>query len=118
MKSAYRRGNKEVAGDHKEDLVGPTAQQVNKAERTGIGESRKRRIFGHAGADGLEGPLKRVEYGNPGDRDQAQRFDGGVACGFRRHDFLSFLFASAGSIDYINAHGWDGPLIPLTTCIT
>ena len=93
MEGAYRRGNKEVAGDHKEDLVGPAAQQVNKAERTGIGESRKRCILGHTGADGLEGPLKRVEDRDANDRDQAQRLDGYVACGFGLHDVLSYRFA-------------------------
>lgn len=85
MESACRRGNKEVPGDHKEDLVGPAAQQVNKAERTGIGESRKRHIFGHAGADGLEGPLKRVENRDANDRDEAQRFDGDVSACFTAH---------------------------------
>lgn len=34
-----------------------------------IGEGCERCIFRNAGADGLEGPLKRVEYGDPGDRD-------------------------------------------------
>ena len=88
MEGVYRRGNKEVPRDHKEDLVGPAAKQVNKTEYAGIGEHRKWGIFHGADADGLEGPLKRVEYGNPGDRDQAQRFDGGISACFSAHQTI------------------------------
>lgn len=84
----YRRGNKEVSRDHKKDLVGPAAQQVDKAERAGVREDSERRIFRHAGADGLEGPLKRVEYRNPGDRGQAQRLDGGISACFAAHQTI------------------------------
>lgn len=64
-----RRRDKEVARDHKEDLVGPTAQQVDKAERAGVREEGESRVIRQADAGRLEGPLKRVEYGNPGDRE-------------------------------------------------
>lgn len=40
-----RRGNQEVSRDHKEDLVGPAAQQVDEAERAGVREDGERRIF-------------------------------------------------------------------------
>lgn len=83
-----------------------------------MGEGGKRRVFRQADAGGLEGPLKCVEYRDPSDRDLAQRFDGYIACGFGLHDFLSYRFASAGSIDYINARGRDDPLIPLTAGIS
>ena len=42
---AYRRGNKEVPRDHEEDLVGPAAQQVDKAERAGVRADSERRVF-------------------------------------------------------------------------
>ena len=88
MEGAYRRGNKEVSRDHKEDLVGPAAQQVDEAERAGVREDGERRIFRQTGADGLKGPLKRVEYGNPSDRHQAQRFDGGISACFAAHQII------------------------------
>lgn len=103
---------RKIARDHKEDLVGPAAKQVNKTEYAGIGEHRKWGIFHGADADGLEGPLKGVEHRDAGDRDQTQRFGGYVACGFGLHDVLSYRFASAGSIDYINARWRADPLIP------
>ena len=77
-----------------------------------MGEHRKWGIFYGADTGCLEGPLKRVEYRDAGDRDQAQRFDGYVACGFGLHDVLSYRFASASSIDYINARWRADPLIP------
>ena len=78
----------------------------------------KRCVFHDADAGGLEGPLKCVEYRDPSDRDLVQRFDGYIARGFGLHDFRSYRFASAGSIDYINACGRDDPLIPLTAGIS
>ena len=88
MEGVYRRGNKEVPRDHKEDLVGPAAELVDEPQQSRIGESRKRYVFRHADTGGLEGPLKRVEYGNPGDRDQAQRFDGGISACFSAHQTI------------------------------
>ena len=87
------RGDEKIPRDHKEDFVGPAAQQVNKTEDAGIGEGGKRRILRHAGADGLEGPLKGMENRDTSDRDEAQRFDRNIACGFGLHVFLSSLGA-------------------------
>ena len=67
--STRGRSDEKKARDHKEDLVGPAAQQVNKTEHAGIGEGGKRRVFRQADAGRLEGPLKRVEYRDAGDRD-------------------------------------------------
>ena len=83
------RGDEKIPRDHKEDFVGPAAQQVNKTEDAGIGEGDKRCIFRHAGADCLEGPLKGMEHCDSGDRDEAQRFNRDIACGFGLHVFLS-----------------------------
>ena len=72
------------------------AQQPNKLTKTedaGIGEGDKRCVFRHASAGCLEGPLKGMEHCDSGDRDEAQRFDGYIACGFGLHVFLSFLGA-------------------------
>ena len=57
-----------------------------------MGEGGKRHVFRQAGTGCLEGPLKGVEHRDTGDRDQTQRFDGYVACGFGLHDVLSYRF--------------------------
>jgi hypothetical protein len=36
----------------------------------------------------LEGPLKRVEYRDTGDRDQAQGFDGDISACFAAHQTI------------------------------
>ena len=77
-----------------------------------MGEGGKRRVFRQADAGRLEGPLKGVKHRDAGDCDQAQGLDGYVACGFGLHDVLSYRFASASSIDYINARWRADPLIP------
>ena len=87
------RGDEKIPRDHKEDFVGPAAQQANKTEDAGIGEGGKWCVFHDPGADCLEGPLKRVEHCDTSDRDEAQRFDGYIACGFGLHVFLSSLSA-------------------------
>ena len=89
LKVSYRRGDKKIPRNHKEDLVGPAAQQVNGTKNARIGECGERRVFRHAGVNGFECPLKRVEDRDASDRYQAQRFDGYVACGFGLHGFLS-----------------------------
>ena len=90
---ASSRGNKEEARDHKEDFVGPAAQQANKTEHAGIWEGDKRCVFRHAGTGCLEGPLKGVKHCDSSHRDEAQRFDRYIACCFGRHVFLSSLGA-------------------------
>ena len=90
---ACGRGDEKIPRDHKEDFVGPAAQQVNKTEDAGIGEGNKWCVFHDPGADGLEGPLKGVENRDTSDRNEAQRFDRYIACGFGLHVFLSFLGA-------------------------
>ena len=87
------RGDEKIPRDHKEDFVGPAAQQANKTEDAGIGEGGKWCVFYDPGADCLEGPLKGVENRDSGDRDEAQRFDRYIACGFGLHVFLSSLSA-------------------------
>ena len=45
FEGANCRRDKEVPRDHKKDLVGPAAQQVDKAERAGVREDSERRVF-------------------------------------------------------------------------
>ena len=45
LESANCRRDKEIPRDHKKDLVGPAAQQVDKAERAGVWEDSELRIF-------------------------------------------------------------------------